>query len=428
MPVSNPSNYFVSSVPENARTRTAFRSSTCICCGTAIVAGDHTIKQVKTTNSSTGAVKTKWVHETCADAFDFGKTEPTPAVAPVEPVAVEPAPVVKEQPADTDQALQLLSQLLAPKQQTIDLEALNENVKSMVASATMASCDLLIEKCNELEKTVAEMQPKIIKIKVGERKEVALPKGEIVHPIFKDALTLAEARKNIMFVGPTGSGKTHLAGQIADALELKFRFISCSGGMSEGQLLGRLLPVGEGGSFEYVQSDFVDCYENGGVFAFDEFDAADANVLLVVNAALANGRLALPNRTDKPVAEKHKDFICVACANTFGTGADRKYVGRSRLDEATIERFRIGTLFMDYDAELEKTLCPCEKLRTELSKFRTAVVDQRVERVVSTRFMRDAYEMQQMGWKQAQINEALFSGWKASEVDLVKNYARDLSA
>ena len=81
---------------------------------------------------------------------------------------------------------------------------------------------------------------------------------------------------------------------------------------------------------------------NGGVFLFDEIDAADANVLLVVNSALANGRMSVPSRHDQPVAKKHSEFVCIAAANTFGRGADRVYVGRNELDEATLDRFRIG--------------------------------------------------------------------------------------
>ena len=186
--------------------------------------------------------------------------------------------------------------------------------------------------------------------------------------------------------------------------------------MSEGQLLGRLLPVGDGGQFEYVRSEFVRCYEEGGVFLFDEIDAADSNTLLVLNAALANGRMALSNRPENPVANKHPDFVCIAAANTFGTGADRQYVGRSHLDESTLDRFRIGQIEMDYDAEVEATLCPDDALRTRLQGYRQAVQRNRMRRVVSSRFLRDAYVMKQAGDTDAEIDAALFAGWSADEV------------
>ena len=118
--------------------------------------------------------------------------------------------------------------------------------------------------------------------------------------------------------------------------------------MSESQILGRLVPAGENGQFVFLSTQFLDAYENGGVFLFDEIDAADPNVLLVINSALANGHLSVPSRHEKPTAARHPDFICIAAANTFGHGADRQYVGRNQLDESTLDRFRIGTVPMDY--------------------------------------------------------------------------------
>ena len=195
----------------------------------------------------------------------------------------------------------------------------------------------------------------------------------LVHPKFEEILQLAQARKHIFLPGPAGCGKSHLAGQVAEALGLKFGFISCSAGMSESQLLGRMVPAGEGGKFVFLGTQFLDCYENGGVFLFDEIDAADANVLLVINSALANGHLSVPNRHENPVAKRHPDFVCIAAANTFGRGADRQYVGRSELDESTLDRFRIGTVPMDYDERLERQLCPDEKLFTRLNGYREQV-------------------------------------------------------
>jgi MoxR-like ATPase len=257
---------------------------------------------------------------------------------------------------------------------------------------------------------------------VTQRLEVKLPSGATTaidgkaHAALPRCVRLAAARRNILLVGPAGSGKTHLAGQVAAALGLPFAHIACSAGMSEGQLTGRLLPTGDGGRFEYVRSEFVRCYEEGGVFLFDEIDAADANTLLVLNAALANGRMALANRPANPVAVKHPDFVAVAAANTFGTGADRQYVGRNQLDESTLDRFRIGQMEMDYDADVEAALCPDEALRGRLQGYREAIRANRLRRVVSTRFLRDAFVMRQAGDTDADIDAALFAGWSADEV------------
>lgn len=260
---------------------------------------------------------------------------------------------------------------------------------------------------------------KVIKIRHPDGSTVEI-KGA-VHPAFERVLELANARKHIFLPGPSGSGKSHLARQVAEALGLKFGCISCSAGMSESQLLGRMVPQGERGQFGFLGTQFLDCYENGGVFLFDEIDAADSNVLLVVNAALANGHLSVPSRHDKPVAKRHPDFVCIAAANTWGRGADRQYVGRNELDESTLDRFRIGCVPMDYDEGLEAQLCPDRLLYARLRGYRALVQINRLERIVSTRFIAEAYEMvTRWGWTYDRVDEQLFQGWRADEIAKVK--------
>ncbi len=282
--------------------------------------------------------------------------------------------------------------------------------------------EALLDKVADLTARVQEIDartPRKVEIRVGDRPEVEL--DESLHPIFDEVLTLAAARRNIFLPGPTGCGKTHLARQLANALGLPFGSVSCSGGMSEGQLTGRLLPTGDSGRFEYVISEFVKCYEGGGVFLLDEVDAADENVLLAINSALANGFMNVPNRPEQPRAERHPDFICIAAANTWGTGADRKYVGRNRLDGATLDRFRIGVVPMDYDATLERTLCPDVDLLNRLHRYRERIRANKLERDLSTRFIVDAYLMtSQFGWEYERVDAALFTGWRDDEIQKVR--------
>lgn len=116
------------------------------------------------------------------------------------------------------------------------------------------------------------------------------------HPCFEKVLKLAGARRNILLIGPAGCGKTYLASQVAKALGLDFASISCSPGMSEAALLGRAIPNMNTGEVVYQSTEFVRLYENGGVFLCDEMDSADPSVLLVLNQALANGQMTVPNR------------------------------------------------------------------------------------------------------------------------------------
>lgn len=325
------------------------------------------------------------------------------------------------------------SRMLAPSSTipgqltTADRDTIREEVASVfesrVTEAEQRTKDIARR---SVEQFFHQMRPERIEVKRidGTWREIS----DTVHPAFKKVYALAQSRKHVLLVGPAGSGKSYLTEQIANALETEdgecFRFgmISCSGGMSEGQLIGRLLPTGESGRFEYIETDFVRCFRDGGVFLCDEMDACDPNVLIVINAALANKKLVLTNHPDCPMLKQHEDFVFIGAANTFGRGADRMYCGRNALDEATLDRFRIGQVEMDYSEEVDKALCPDDALRTRLQRYRRRVNENRLERIVSTRFLKDAYEMKvAANWSDADIDGQLFMGWREDEIALVKN-------
>ena len=256
------------------------------------------------------------------------------------------------------------------------------------------------------------------------RIEVVRPDGSAhkveghVRAEFKKILTRATIGINILLVGPAGSGKTHLAHQVAEALGRPFASISCTAGMSESSLQGWLIP-GDGGSFQYLTSDFVRMYEEGGVFLFDEIDAADSNTLLFVNQALANGSFFLPIRKGSSVVKRHPDFVCMAAANTFGTGANQSYAGRERLDESTLDRFRAGVVSLDYDQTFErKTVAP--DLLAWGWAIRKRISEARLRRVMSTRFLLDATKLLKAGETVEEIKATFFEGWSSDEIKKVE--------
>jgi cobaltochelatase CobS len=255
----------------------------------------------------------------------------------------------------------------------------------------------------------------------------ATPAGDTIrHPKFDEVAELVLAGENVMLVGPAGTGKTHLAGMVAESIGRRFSSISCSAGMSESHLVGRMLPMGAAGQFEYLGTDFLDCFENGGVFLLDEMDSADPNVLLVINSAIANGRLSIPARHDKPIALRHPNFALIAACNTFGRGADRQYVGRSQLDESTLDRFRMGTVEIDYSEIVERKLfieiagVARLSILESIWRYRAGVMSSRLERCVSTRFVLSAARAAARGRDMTYIEEKLFNGWRADEIKKVK--------
>ena len=165
------------------------------------------------------------------------------------------------------------------------------------------------------------------------------------HRQLETLITYTALRLPTLLVGMAGTGKTHAGEQASEALDIPFYSMSVGAQTSKTDIIGYMDANGK-----YVKTFFREAYENGGVFLMDEIDAGNANVLIQVNAALSNGLCAFPDA----MVKKHKDFVFIASANTYGTGASRQYVGRNQLDAATLDRFAI--IDWEIDDELEQSL------------------------------------------------------------------------
>ncbi len=229
----------------------------------------------------------------------------------------------------------------------------------------------------------------------------------------------------ILLVGPAGSGKTHLASQVARALDLPFSFNSLSAGCTESHIIGRVLPD-EAGNWTYRPSPFVRAYRDGGVHLFDEIDAADPNLLVLINAALANGHLCVPF-ADMPPIKRHERAVIIAAANTFGHGADVQYVGRNQLDAATLDRFAVSTVFVDYDRDMEKALVrgilsgdEADGLLEWAWGVREVIREHRLRRIMSTRTILNSARLIAADEALETIRQRYFTSWSDDERRLVR--------
>lgn len=153
----------------------------------------------------------------------------------------------------------------------------------------------------------------------------------------------------LMLVGPTGSGKTYMSGQLAQAFGLPYFALSCSGGMSEAWIVGRVVITGA-----YVSTPFVDLWRNGGVILIDEVAAMPADVAILLNAALDNGKLLIPCTGE--VIERSDRCYIVAADNCWGRTFSSEYTARQPLDYATVNRFACCRYQLDYDKKLERKI------------------------------------------------------------------------
>ena len=177
--------------------------------------------------------------------------------------------------------------------------------------------------------------------------------GEVFHSKFDMIKTCVENKIPVYLAGPAGSGKNHTLEQVAKVLGLEFYFTNSV--QQEYKLTGF---IDAGGNFH--ETEFYKAFKNGGLFFLDEMDASIPEVLVLLNAAIANGYFEFPN--GKVTA--HKNFRVVAAGNTVGSGADEAYTGRMVLDQATLDRFAI--IEFGYDLKIEMAL---SKGNSELVSF-----------------------------------------------------------
>jgi cobaltochelatase CobS len=259
-----------------------------------------------------------WGHEQATDNDDFLPETTTKETKTVTAI-----------PADKNAALAALSALLTPSIDEAQIEAI---VTKKVAAA--------------LEGTA------LVRIELTRADNSTWKSEGMQHPLFADLLTVVSSRAangiapNVWLAGPTGSGKTHAAEQCAKALGITFFF---NGALSMShELVGFVDAAGH-----YHTTPFRQAYEHGGLYLFDEVDASDNSALLALNAALANGVCAFPDSAE-PV-RRHKDFICIGAANTFGQGATAEFIGRAKIDAAFLSRFPVKFAWT-YDIALEQAI------------------------------------------------------------------------
>ena len=198
--------------------------------------------------------------------------------------------------------------------------------------------------------------------------------GEVRHEKYEMIKACLECNIPIYLAGPAGSGKNHTVEQIAR--ELNWNFYFSNSVQQEFKLTGFIDAGGDyhGTEFYKACTDNNDC-----IFFLDEMDASIPEVLVLLNAAIANGYFEFPNgRVDL----KHVHFV--AAGNTVGSGADEMYTGRLVLDQATLDRFAI--IDFDYSVRIEMAISKNnEDLVNFIHELRTQATDKGIRATFSYR-------------------------------------------
>ena len=258
----------------------------------------------------------------------------------------------------------------------------------------------------------------------GEFGDLKIPKKlPPVHYSFRDVLAEFAIGENVALVGPAGSGKTSSIKMAADILNLKY--YSHGAVYSKGETLGYLDAKGDR-AITALYRWATD--PDGGILNMDEMDGSLPKALTPLHEVLDNRRIEFPGGVEVELTDKH---LAACCMNTWGNGGSRMYVGRNRLDAATLDRF--VSIEVGYDGKFEKAIFGYnhEDKYTERRRewiddcqiTREAVENLKLEHLVSMRATRRGVAAIEIGQKlsAARKKRFLFSALDAGQITQIRN-------
>jgi len=192
--------------------------------------------------------------------------------------------------------------------------------------------DFILLGSEDVEDTTKEQKEVVEEVKDIKPKEevIKLPK-KVRHEEYETICTCLDAGIAVYLYGPAGSGKNYTLEQIARERGWNFYFTNSV--QQEYKLSGFIDAGGRYHETEFYRActDDEEC-----MFFLDELDASIPDVLVLLNASIANGYFEFP--IGKVTLDLSKIHI-VAAGNTAGSGADDMYTGRSVIDASTMDRF-----------------------------------------------------------------------------------------
>ena len=205
-------------------------------------------------------------------------------------------------------------------------------------------------------------------------------------------------RRNVLLIGETGTGKSHVLRLIAHRLGLPYVRVQLYDAISPEDLFGSWIPSGKGG-FAWQDGVLTHFMRHGGMFVADELNGAKPGANFVFHSITDYERRMTLTQKDGEVIYAHRDFVFCATMNP-------EYEGTKPLNKALFDRFSV---VLEYDGNPAVKKMFSAELITFKEKVDEAIRAGELEGVCSVR-----------GLQQYMRNTEMFGKEVAKEILLQK--------
>lgn len=237
-----------------------------------------------------------------------------------------------------------------------------------------------------------ELLEKINKKDIKLKEEIARKYGI---NIFKIITNLALGNNTFLY-GEAGSGKTEMAKEIANFLELEYEILNCSQWTSPIDIIGGYTING------YTEGKLIRAFREGKIIILDELPKLEPNTAGLLNEILSyrvyqyEDVKSMPYITDglgKKI-QMNPNFRVIATGNTNMKTTSSKYSANYVQDLSLVDRFNGSFYKIEFNEKLASYLMnPFMGLFNVLNVIRKAINDLEMNENISLRIMLDFKEV-----------------------------------
>lgn len=167
-----------------------------------------------------------------------------------------------------------------------------------------------------------------------------------IHPQVPTILELLRCGANVYAYGPPGAGKTHLAAQVAQALNVPMHVFQLGKMSPESAIKGFIDASGT-----LREQEFLEAISSESLVFLDELDRWPAHLVTLLNSLLANGYIVARGHGQ---VRRHDRCYILGAGNTAMRGRDDYFPEATAQEFSTLDRFAF--VHVDYDSSLEDTI------------------------------------------------------------------------